>query len=109
MSGEVQGPRTQLMSPAQASRVLEDVIYLRVLECIDLEKLHLLELDVWVAMSEQELETCARLDAQAMIDRALARFATDAQRYASIESFGFHCPDCDEEAAAMRSPKPKRS
>lgn len=96
-----------MIAQATAAKLLDDVLYSRVIECIDLSKLMLIELDLWAALAEQvpdaELsEGTVRQEAKAMIDRALARFASADDRYAVLQPFGMDCPDCDDEIAESR-------
>ena len=100
MSGTLQLP---LLSPDQATRLLDDVLYERVLGCIDLRALFMIEVDLWVALSE--CEVCADDDeakhlAKQMIDRALSRLHDEDRRYGPVRPFGFECPDCEDEVSA---------
>jgi hypothetical protein len=96
-----------VITKEQATKLLDEVLYARVLECIDLGKLLGIELDLWAALCEQTgaSEMAAREEAKAMLDRALARFASADARYvpmAPFGPFGMDCPDCEDEAAEAR-------
>jgi hypothetical protein len=96
MSGQLNIP---LLEPGQASKLLEDVLYERVLGCIDLQALFMIEVDLWVALSECDVaddDTAKRL-AKEMIDRALRRLPDEERRYGMVRPYGFECPDCEEE------------
>lgn len=107
-------PRTVpvLLTPERAAKLLEEVVYERVLSFLDLDELYRFEQELWFALGECGIDEAAIADeAKAMIDRALARLADDPRRYASFEPpgrdpLGFDCPDCAEEARASvnRSP-----
>lgn len=97
MSGELHLP---LLAPAQAAKLLDDVLYERVLACVDLQALFVIEVDLWVALSECEVtpdEKAARRMAKAMIDRALRRLPDEERRYSLVRPFGTECPDCEDE------------
>ena len=91
-----------MIGQAMAAKLLEDVLYSRVLECVDVSKLMIVELDLWAALCEQgREEEEARGEAKAMIDGALGRLARDDDRYAALHPlgpFGMECPDCADEA-----------
>jgi hypothetical protein len=86
-----------MMSPEQAGKLLDEVIYERVLRHIDIEALHAFELELWLALQEVTGATDIR-QARELIDRALARFREDPGRAMSEAPFG-HCELCEEEAA----------
>jgi hypothetical protein len=99
MSGELHPPSSPLLAPDQASRLLDDVIYERVLGCVDLQALFMVEVDLWVALSEADVadaESAKRL-AKEMIDRALRRLPDEERRYGAMRPFGHECADCEEE------------
>jgi hypothetical protein len=106
MTGQLNMP---LLAPDQASKLLEDVLYERVLGCIDLEALFMIEVDLWVALSECDVadEQAAKRVAKDMIDRALRRLPDEERRYGVMRPFGFECADCEEEM--METAKRKRS
>ncbi len=65
-----------------AGKLLEDVIYQRVLGCIDLDELSLIEHDLWASLydlgpSDDEAWQLAR----EMLDQAFARIQRDPRRY----------------------------
>jgi len=94
--------RAPLMSKEQATKLLEEVVYERVLACVQLMSLFRFELDLWVAVHEAGLgdEERSREIASEMIDRALHRVADDEQRYALFDQ----CEVCGDDA-----PKPSAS
>lgn len=71
-----------MIPPELATKLLDDVIFQRVLSCIDLEELALLEQELWMSVhalgrnDEQSLHV-----AREMLDRAFARIQHDPQRY----------------------------
>ena len=100
MSGELHAP---LLAPEQAGKLLEDVLYERVLRCVDLEALFLIEVDVWVALCECKAaqdDVAGKRMAKAMIDRALRRLPDEARRYSLVAPFGAECADCEAELLA---------
>jgi hypothetical protein len=96
MSGQLNIP---LLAPDQASKLLDDVLYERVLGCVDLEALFMVEVDLWVALSECEVadDEAAKRVAKDMIDRALGRLVGEECRYAMMRPFGSECLDCEDE------------
>ncbi|HWU85649.1 MAG TPA: hypothetical protein VN253_00130 [Kofleriaceae bacterium] len=73
MRGRQHGP---LLSPDQASRLLDGVIFTRIAELIDLPRLY--DLEAMIALQIESLgadRDRARTLAKAMIDRALLRVA----------------------------------
>jgi hypothetical protein len=112
MSGELHAP---LLAPDKASKLLDDVLYERVLGCIDLQALFMVEVDLWVALSES-LGASDIADADAdrakhiakqMIDRALRRLPDEERRYGPMRPFGFECADCEDEM--LETAKRKRT
>lgn len=102
-----------MIAQATAAKLLDDVLYARVLECLDVRKLFMIELDLWVALcdSQGEPEARARELAKNMIDRVLTRVVGDPDRYAPLEPFGMECDLCgdevDEAPAKQRRPPPR--
>jgi hypothetical protein len=96
MSGHMNIP---LLAPDKASKLLDDVIYERVLDCIDLEALLTVEIDLWSALTEcgDTEDDEAKEIAKSMVDRALARLPGEDRRYDLINPFGMECRDCDDE------------
>lgn len=107
MSGELHAP---LIAPEHAARLLDDVLYERVLDCVDLQKLFLVEVELWVALAECEVaanDEAAKQIAKQMIDRALRRLPDDDRRYSLMPPFGPACADCPntgDEGPAPRKP-----
>jgi len=64
------------------TKLLDDVMYRRVLACIDLEELALLEQELWLsirAVGRDEEESLEH--AREILDRAFARIQHDPHRY----------------------------
>jgi hypothetical protein len=104
-------PVGPLLRPDQASKLLDDVLYERVLGCIDLEALFMVEVDLWAALYESDVtdEVTAKRLAKEMIDRALRRLPDEERRYGMVRPFGSECADCEEElleAATRKRRKP---
>lgn len=95
-----------LIPADHAGALLDEVVYERVLACLQLPSLFKFELDLWVAVYECGFadEDRARAIASEMIDRALHRIADDEQRYAALQPFG-DCDLCEEEASEQRTKK----
>ena len=93
-----------MIAQETAAKLLEDVIYSRVVECIALPRLFMVEVDLWAALSERQpgSDTNLRKEAKTVIDRALARFASADDRYAEIQPFGAHCDMCEDEELEPR-------
>ncbi len=94
-----------LIPPEYATKLLEDLVYERVLGFLDLDGLYQFEQELWFALGECGVDDAALAgEAKAMIDRALARLGDDPRRYAMFgpapgdDSPGLDCPDCAEEA-----------
>ena len=71
-----------LLPPARAARLLDDVIFARVAELIDLPRLY--DLEALLALQLESLGVegeGARATAKAMVDRALARIARTSRRW----------------------------
>lgn len=71
-----------LLPPAEAARLLDDVIFTRVAELIDLPRIY--DLEAMLALQLEHLglgEDAARDAAKAMVDRALMRIARTARRW----------------------------
>jgi hypothetical protein len=89
-----------LLAPGQAAKLLDDLLYERVLGCVDLQALFIIEVDLWVALCECEIaadDDAAKQIAKAMIDRALRRLPDEERRYSLVRPFGTECPDCEDE------------
>jgi len=115
-----------LLSPAQASELLDQVIDDDVLECVDLEALARLEqsLEVLLGGLDGISRDAARTMATAMIDRALGRLPRDVRDLLSVAAwptFGDRCGepfgDCggepfehllEEPMLAAAPPRPPR-
>ena len=86
MSGTLNAP---LLAPDKAGQLLDEVIYERVLSCIDLDGLFQFEQELWAAFDD-----CGFADedvpdmVKALIDKALHRVPDDPRRYSDVRSFG---------------------
>ena len=108
MSGTLHAP---LIAPEHAARLLDDVLYERVLDCIDLQKLFLVEVELWVALAEcdiAETDEAAKQLAKQMIDRALRRLPDDDRRYSLLPPFGPACADCPNADGEPRGPSTRK-
>jgi hypothetical protein len=95
-----------VIGPDLAGKLLEDVLYQRVLDCIDLEELSLFEQELWASVydagpSDEESMRIAR----EMLDRAFARIQCDPRRYLLQYGDGSGCERL-ERAARERAVKP---
>jgi hypothetical protein len=71
-----------LLAPARAARLLDDVIFTRVVELIDLPRLY--DLEALLALQLEGLGASsdeARATAKAMVDRALMRVARTSRKW----------------------------
>lgn len=96
---------TPLMSPEQAAKVLERVIYEQVASCIDFERLQSTEHELCFALFDVGVDTddVQALAAQ-LIDVALDQLKRDARRAVDVQTSPFpDCELCEEEARAHRS------
>lgn len=113
MSGALNGSLARaLVPPEKAQELLEEVLYERVVEHVDVAALYKLESDLWMAMCDVEVmhEDAARTAARDMIARALRRLADEPDRYAQLLSpFGDDCELCEEEARANAKPRVRPS
>lgn len=110
MSG---APNPPLLPAARAARLLDDVIFTRVAELIDLPRLY--DLEAMLALQIEELgerSGAARALAKAMIDRALIRVAQTSRTWTRWAPPGPDDPDdacdlcgtpCDPEEQSTRS------
>ena len=86
-----------MIAPELASKLLDEVLYERVLAFVHLPGLFAFEQELWFEL--QELGVAKAPDvAKAMVDAALARAIEDPRRYIDIKPFGMDCDLCDEEA-----------
>ena len=112
MSGKVQAVTPPaLLTSERATKLLEEIVYERVLGYVDLDGLYNFEQELWLALGECGISEDAIGDeSKAMIDRALARISGDPRRYMSFgppspggDPFGLDCPDCEDEARVRAS------
>ncbi|HEX5061085.1 MAG TPA: hypothetical protein VFV99_17085 [Kofleriaceae bacterium] len=111
MSGQLNIP---LMAPDQASKLLDEMVYERVLGFIDLDGLYDFERELWCAYDEAGIadEDEVPKIVKAMIDKALMRFCDEPRRYMDFgPPFGAapfdDCDLCAAEAAAAAATKKK--
>jgi hypothetical protein len=89
------GPSAPLLPPARAARLLDDVIFARVAELMDLPRLY--DLEAMLALQIEHLGTAseeARAIAKEMVDRALLRVARTSRKWTRWAP-----PEPDEDAA----------
>jgi hypothetical protein len=112
MSGELNPP---LLAPDKASKLLDEIIYERVLACIDVDALLHFECELSCAFAECRFDGAAGSSelAREMIDRALHR-VRDERWQAHLRSgrsiAAWDYDSCDEiapEPKLMAKPKPK--
>ena len=92
-----------MIAPEVASKLLDDVVYERVLGCIDLDALFQFEQELWSIIGETENDDDKIGDlAKEMIDRAFARLPDEPRRYSVFhgpsDGFGDDCELCKQEA-----------
>ena len=92
MSGSLHAP---LLAPEHAAKLLDEVVYERVLALVDLDGLYRFEQELWFAFHECGIEGDHVPElVKDMLDRALVRALGDPRRYAT---FGPpECSLCDE-------------
>jgi len=112
MTGKLQPPRAQtpvvpvpapLLAPAQVQRLLDQVVYERVLDCIDLDALYKLEQSLVMHLGEIDgvADDHIAQHAKVLIDRALLRVPGDARAYLTAAAWPIDgCELCEEEARA---------
>jgi hypothetical protein len=83
-------PNAPLLAPARAARLLEDVIFTRVAELIDLPRLY--DLEAMLALQIENLAADgepdhddARALAKTMVDRALVRVARTSRKWTLLD------------------------
>ena len=96
-----------MIAPDLAPKLLDDVIYERVIRHIDVAGLHGFEIELWLSLREHGIEETSFATAREMIDRALDRFRTNPRRIEGDSPFG-DCELCAEEAAAASSESERR-
>ena len=83
---------TPLLAPARAAQLLDDVIFSRVVELIDLPRLY--DLEAMLALQIEDLGAGieeARASAKEMVDRALLRLAQTSRKWTR-----WRPPDADD-------------
>jgi hypothetical protein len=102
-------PNPPLLTPAQATNLLEQVLFEQVLECLDLDAIYRLEQSLTMLVGEIDgvAEDKAADTAKAMLDRALLRVPDNVRTYLNASSWlGSGCVLCEEEARD-REQKPR--
>ena len=89
-----------LLAPDVAGKLLEEVIYERVLSFIDLDGLHEFEQQLWLAVGESGIADAEVGDrVKELIDAALNKLIDEPRRYMTLGiGNGFDCELCEEEA-----------
>jgi hypothetical protein len=106
-------PHAPLLTPVQATALLERVLCDQILECVDLDALYRVEQSLVTLVGELEgvpIEHAGDL-AQAMLDDALLRIPDDARRYLRTMAVLAidHCALCDEDARSAESAAERQS
>lgn len=71
-----------MIAPDLAGKLLDDAIYHRVLDCLDLEALSDIEHDLWaVVFDAGNSDDASWALARDLVDRAFARIQRDPRRY----------------------------
>lgn len=99
-----------LLSPAQAARLLDEVIYERVVDAIDLRAIHAFECELSQLLLDLGPMAESPLGAaKVMIEAALARLPSDPRRYLSPGGYADDdCPLCSLDADAPDAPDARR-
>ena len=89
-----------LIAPDVASKLLEEVIYERVLSFVDLDGLYDFEQQLWLAVGESGIAEDEIPDrVKDMIDAALKKLLDEPRRYMTFGvGDGLDCELCEEEA-----------
>lgn len=100
-----------LIAPDVAGRLLEEVIYERVLSFIDLDGLYEFEQQLWLAVGESGIAEDEIPDrVKDMIDAALKKLVDEPRRYVTFGiGEGFDCELCEEEARINAPKRTKRA
>lgn len=94
-------PTPPLLTPAQATDLLEQVLFEQVVECLDLDSIYRLEQSLTMLVGELDGVTSDKVadTAKAMLDRALLRLADNVRAYLNMTSLlSSHCELCEEQA-----------
>jgi hypothetical protein len=86
----------------RANELAEQLVYERVIACIDFDQLFRLEQELWFALgaiNDDDREVAAL--SKELIDKALRLMPDDPRRYAAIQPFGAECELCEQEAHAQ--------
>jgi hypothetical protein len=106
MTSRANQPRIAPITPAQATILLDQVIYEQVVECIDLDALYKLELQLIMQLGDLGgiADDQIPVLAASMIDRALLRLPTDLRGYLDAAAWPMRdCELCEDEARAARA------
>lgn len=106
MSKQVTAP--PLLPPAQADKLLEELVYERVVECIDFDALYQFEQELWCALGDLVAPDEVAEVAAEMVGRALVRTREDERRWITFADSGTSsvldddCELCREVAEAEK-------
>jgi hypothetical protein len=111
VTGQLQPP---LLSPDQASTLLEQVIYEQVVACVDLDALYQLEQSLILQLGELAGVSDDQVPqlAKAMLDRALLRLPDDVRRYLQAVDWPFGSAELGDDgpdASRARVPRTRLS
>ena len=93
---------TALLTAAQAARLLDEVIYERLVELVDFDGVWRLEQSLAMELGQLDGLADDAVDelSKGMLDRAFRRLGDDPRRYTNISPFGADCGD-----AELKSPR----
>jgi hypothetical protein len=110
MTGKLHPPRpatpvgpAPLLAPTQVQRLLDQVVYEQVLECIDLDALYKVEQSLVMHLGDLDgiADDQITEHAKLLIDRALLRIPGELRAYLSAAAWPLDgCELCEEEARA---------
>lgn len=107
MTGKLQpampGTPAPLLAPSQVQRLLDQVVYEQVLECIDLDALYKVEQSLVMHLGELDgvADDHIAEHARVLLDRALLRVPGDARAYLAAAAWPIEgCELCEEAARA---------
>lgn len=114
MSGTINKPTAQpLIAPEQAAKLLDELVYERVVECIDFDALFGFEQELWMALGDIGVADDHIPDVtNELIGMALAKIKNDERRWMNSDApLDDDCPLCRDLAAheARTSKRPMPS
>jgi len=100
-----------LIAPDVASKLLDGIIYERVLSFVDLDGLYDFEQQLWQAVGESGIAEDEIADrVKDMIDNALKKLVDEPRRYIAFGlGDGFDCDLCEDEARINAHKRTKRA